>query len=225
MGNDGRGSWMAGCATAIARGRRGACRRTMWGLRSRTCTGSWCTTCRRHNRSASRSSVGDRRWIRSTSRSRARSAAEPITPPCSRLDGSRHSARIPSSVSECFFVGQELVSSVQDGQLAGRSSNGALGYRGEVLHSVFGGLLEAGVEVSRLSGATARRARRRQLRCATCSAPTWTTHAAYANFARAASSRSVVRGRRTRQRLDARTPGRAGLPGSSARGDSGRTGR
>lgn len=51
------------------------------------------------------------------------------------------------------FAGQELLSTSATGQLAGRSRNGALGYRGEALHELFGGLLEAGAEVRRLSGA------------------------------------------------------------------------
>ena len=82
------------------------------------------------------------------------------------------------------FIGQELVSTLPTGQRAGRSNNRALGYRGEVLHSGFGGVLEAGAEVSRLSGA-------RDIEGLSPAAvhdafrATWTTHAAYLNFARA----------------------------------------
>src|SRR5262245_5073257 len=50
-------------------------------------------------------------------------------------------------------VGQELVSTLPTGQLAGRSDNRALGYRAEALHSVLGGLIEGGAEVSRVFGA------------------------------------------------------------------------
>jgi hypothetical protein len=83
------------------------------------------------------------------------------------------------------FIGQELVTTLTTGQLAGRSTNRALGYRGEVLQSVLGGLLESGIDVSAVSGA-------RYLDTAgTLNLPDafrarWTTNGAYANFARAA---------------------------------------
>jgi len=83
------------------------------------------------------------------------------------------------------LVGQELVTTLTTGQLAGRSTNRALGYRGEVLQAVFGGLLESGVEVSALSGT-------RYLDAAGRVTPPdafrarWTTNAAYVDFARAA---------------------------------------
>lgn len=83
-----------------------------------------------------------------------------------------------------FFVGQDLMNTLPNGQLAARSDNRAFGYRGEALESVFGGLLDAGVEVSRLSGA-------RAFGAAGSAAPpdtfraTWSTHAGYVNFARA----------------------------------------
>jgi hypothetical protein len=81
------------------------------------------------------------------------------------------------------FIGQELVSTLPTGQRAGRSNNRALGYRAEVLHSRFGGVLEAGAEVSRMSGA-------RDIEVVSPAAvpdafrATWTTHAVYVNFAR-----------------------------------------
>jgi hypothetical protein len=84
------------------------------------------------------------------------------------------------------FVGQELLSNSPTGQLAGRSSNGALGYRGEVLHALFGGLLEAGADIRRLSGA-------REIELDGPAAlrdqfgATWSTRSAYANFARTAA--------------------------------------
>jgi hypothetical protein len=82
-----------------------------------------------------------------------------------------------------FLVGQELESTLTTGQLAGRSSNRALGYRGEVLRAVFGGLLHAGAEVSRLSGTRAWLGRPQDVpRVA------WTTHAAYVDFARTVSA-------------------------------------
>lgn len=81
------------------------------------------------------------------------------------------------------LTGQDLVTTLTDGQLAGRSRNRALGYRGEVLRSVAGGILEAGGEVSRMSGAydgwIGRAAARRDAFGAS-----WTTSAAYVNFGR-----------------------------------------
>jgi len=82
------------------------------------------------------------------------------------------------------FVGQELVSTLPTGERAGRSDNRALTYRAELLHSRFGGVLETGAEVSRMSGA-------REIEAVSPAAvsdafrATWTTHAAYLNFARA----------------------------------------
>src|SRR5262245_17876487 len=83
------------------------------------------------------------------------------------------------------FVGQELVSTLPSGELAGRSHNRAFGYRGEALHAMLGGVLEAGAEVSRMSGsrdpnAMGPGAFSDAFRAA------WTTHAAYLNFGRAA---------------------------------------
>jgi len=84
------------------------------------------------------------------------------------------------------LVGQELRSTSRTGQLAGRSSNGAFGYRGEALHSLFGGLLEAGAELRRISGA-----RDVDLdglvALADEYAAAWWTRSAYANFARTAA--------------------------------------
>jgi len=51
------------------------------------------------------------------------------------------------------FVGQELVTTLSTGQPGGRSDNRELAYRGEMLHSVLGGVLEAGADVSWISGA------------------------------------------------------------------------
>jgi hypothetical protein len=91
-------------------------------------------------------------------------------------------------VQRVSLVGQELSSTMPGGQLAGRSANRALEYRGKALHGLFGGLLEAGAEVSRLSGA-------RDIRVDGLDAPgqsrdafraTWTTRSAYANYAHAA---------------------------------------
>ena len=82
------------------------------------------------------------------------------------------------------FVGQDLVTTTSSGQLAGRSQNRALGYRGEILHARFGGVIEAGAEVSRIQGA-------RDIEAASPAAvhdafrAAWTTRAAYVNFARA----------------------------------------
>jgi hypothetical protein len=80
-------------------------------------------------------------------------------------------------------VGQELLTTLPGGGLAGRGTNRAFGYHGEVLHAVFGGVLEAGGDVSRVAGT-------RTIGGA-ASAPasevlgaTWTTHGAYVNFAR-----------------------------------------
>jgi hypothetical protein len=82
-----------------------------------------------------------------------------------------------------WLVGQALVSALPGGELAGRSNSRALGYRGEVLHAVAGGLLEAGAEVSGLSGSrdsgVSGAARSLQPVRAT-----WMTRGAYANFAR-----------------------------------------
>ena len=87
---------------------------------------------------------------------------------------------------QLFFVGQKLQSTLSTGQLTGRSSNQALGYRGEALHALLGGLLEAGAEVRRLSGARdvafdGPAAVRDQFGAA------WLTRSAYASFARTAA--------------------------------------
>jgi hypothetical protein len=81
------------------------------------------------------------------------------------------------------FVGQKLLSTSPTGQLAGRSSNQALGYRGVALHELFGGVLEAGTEVRRLSGvrdveSDGPAALRGQF------GASWWTRSAYASFAR-----------------------------------------
>jgi hypothetical protein len=86
------------------------------------------------------------------------------------------------------FVGQELLSTSRTGQLARRSSNRALGYRGEALHALFGGLLEAGAEIRRLSGARETEidgpaALRGQFGAA------WSTRSAYTSFTRTTARR------------------------------------
>lgn len=90
------------------------------------------------------------------------------------------------------FVGQELVTTLSTGQPGGRSDNRELAYRGEVLRSLLGGVLEAGADVSRVSGAryagpagateVAFYARPAVLPDAFRA--TWVTHSAYVNFAR-----------------------------------------
>jgi len=78
-------------------------------------------------------------------------------------------------------VGQQLVTTLATGQVSGHSNNRELAYRTEVLHAGFGGVLEAGAEVSWMSGA-------RELRLTSDSQDvfraSWTTQAAYVNFAR-----------------------------------------
>ncbi len=85
-----------------------------------------------------------------------------------------------------FLVGQDLQATLANGQPSGGSINRALGYRGEALHAMFGGLLEAGAEVSRLSGV-------RDVPAVGAAAPvpgaaraTWMTPAAFADFSRRA---------------------------------------
>jgi hypothetical protein len=81
------------------------------------------------------------------------------------------------------FVGQELLNTWPTGQPADQRSNRALAYRGEALHALFGGTIEAGGEVRQLSGT----------RYGGPDDPTllrdrfgagWSTRSAYANFAR-----------------------------------------
>ena len=82
-----------------------------------------------------------------------------------------------------FVVGQDLSATLSTGQVAGGSSNRALGYRGDVQHGVLGGVLAGGVEVSRLSG-------RRDIETSGPAAipyslrGAWMTHAGYLDFAR-----------------------------------------
>ncbi len=82
------------------------------------------------------------------------------------------------------FIGQDLATTLPTGQRAAWSRNRALGYRGELLRASLGGVIEAGAEVFRLSGA-------RNVEAASPLAPSdafragWTTHAVYVNFARA----------------------------------------
>lgn len=84
-----------------------------------------------------------------------------------------------------FFVGQDLLTTLGTGQAGGSSLNRALGYRGEAVHSMFGGLLEAGADVTRLFGA------REGIPGAAAGGDairaTWSAHAAYVDFSRAAA--------------------------------------
>jgi hypothetical protein len=90
-----------------------------------------------------------------------------------------------------FVVGQDLESTLTTGQLAGRSRNRALGYRGEVLRALFGGLLQAGAEMSRLSGARAWPGLPRDVH-----RTEWSTHAVYVDFARTVSAFTLEAGAR-----------------------------
>lgn len=87
------------------------------------------------------------------------------------------------------FVGQELLTTSTTGQLSGRSRSGALGYRGEVLHGLFGGVLEAGSELRRVSGARDSFAAVRDRFGAA-----WWTRSGYASFARTAARGVSVAG-------------------------------
>ena len=78
-------------------------------------------------------------------------------------------------------VGQELLTTLATGQITGHINNRELAYRGEVLHALVGGVLEAGAEVSWMSGA-------RDIQVAPdlrdAFHASWTTQAGYFNFAR-----------------------------------------
>lgn len=82
-------------------------------------------------------------------------------------------------------VGQDLLSPSEVGQPAVRSSNRALGYRGEAIYALFDGVLEAGVEVRRLSGV---RAIERDVPGALLDryGAAWWTRSSYVGFAKAA---------------------------------------
>ena len=80
------------------------------------------------------------------------------------------------------MVGQELESTMPNGQLAGRSRNRALSYWAEGLHAMSGGLLAIGGETSRLSGE--RDVEFSQPAMAGAFHGSWSTTAAYASFAR-----------------------------------------
>jgi hypothetical protein len=81
------------------------------------------------------------------------------------------------------FVSQDLLSTGAAGQPLARSSNRALAYRGEALHNLFGGMLEAGGEVRQMSGA-------RDVDLGRPGMPrdqfdrTWSPRSAYASFVR-----------------------------------------
>jgi TonB dependent receptor len=84
-----------------------------------------------------------------------------------------------------FFTGQALVSTLPTGQVAGRNNNRALGYQGEALHSLAGGVLEAGAEISSMSGTRDTNV----VNPAGSGDPFdagWTTRAAYVNYSHAA---------------------------------------
>lgn len=100
------------------------------------------------------------------------------------------------------FVGQELVTTLSTGQPGGRSENRELAYRGTVLHSVLGGVFEAGGDLARASGTRDAGLVGATEGASYDTAPTvapydaglaalpdafratWTTRAVYANFAR-----------------------------------------
>jgi hypothetical protein len=81
-----------------------------------------------------------------------------------------------------YVVGHELSATAQTGHLASGSSDGVLGYRSEALRSVLGGVLEAGADVSRVSG-TRDVGASDATRLRDSFGATWTTQSAYVNFA------------------------------------------
>jgi hypothetical protein len=94
-----------------------------------------------------------------------------------------------------FFVGQDLETSLPTGALAGRSSNRALGYRGELIHSVLGGLLSEGAEVSAIAGARDVEVTD-AFQVAGAFHANWATQAVYANFSRDVSTVRIEAGAR-----------------------------
>ena len=83
-----------------------------------------------------------------------------------------------------YLVEQDLDNTIDDGRLAGRAGNRALGYRAEVLRALFGGLLESGVEAVKMSGA---RESAGAGSVVLHDERRWMTRAAFLNFARPAS--------------------------------------
>ena len=80
-------------------------------------------------------------------------------------------------------IGQELVTTLPTGRLAGRAHNRALSYRTEIQHAVGGGLLDAGAEYSSILGARETEAGGLGTLQDTLEA-TWATRAAFLNFGR-----------------------------------------
>ena len=81
-------------------------------------------------------------------------------------------------------IGQELVTTLPAGRLAGRARNRALSYRAEIQRALGGGLLDAGAEYSGILGAREKAVQDDDTGRATVQA-TWATRAAFLNFARA----------------------------------------
>ena len=81
------------------------------------------------------------------------------------------------------IIGQELVTTLPTGQLAGRAHNRALSYRTEIQHAVGGGLLDAGAEYSSMLGARETEVGGLGMVQDTLEA-TWATRAAFLNFGR-----------------------------------------
>jgi len=80
-------------------------------------------------------------------------------------------------------IGQELVTTLPTGRLAGRALNRALSYRTEILHAVGGGLLDAGAEYSSIRGARETESGDLGTLEDTLEA-TWATSAAFLDFGR-----------------------------------------
>ena len=149
---------------------------------------SWCTTSLPANRSASPHSLDNRRWTQSMS---CRCPCPPwasMARPFSTSAGVR--LRLAYGDPSAIVCGRSgSVRQPSNGEVVGVSTNRELGYRGDVQHQVLGGVLEAGGEVSRVSGsrdveASGSASVPYSLRAA------WTTHAGYVDFARA-SARGV----------------------------------
>jgi hypothetical protein len=86
---------------------------------------------------------------------------------------------------EFFGVGQGLSGTLSTGESAGSSSNRAIGYQGQILRPLAGGVLQAGGEMSRVSGS--REAGPFGSDMASISGQAaWMTHAGYVDFSRTA---------------------------------------
>lgn len=84
---------------------------------------------------------------------------------------------------QVFGAGQDLSATLNTGVYAGGSTNRAFGYRGEVLHPLFDGVLRAGGEVSRLSG-TRDAGVFSSVGVTGSVSASWMTRAAYVDFSR-----------------------------------------